>query len=144
MSRKGVPEIDLDDAKGAHAADRLRTARVGWLTSVAADGTPQSSPVWFVWNTDEIVMYSVPSPRVANVNRSTRVSLHLDGDGRGGDVVVIEGDARVDRSAPSAAGNLEYLAKYRPVMDARGWTPEWFAGRYSVPIRIRPTRYRYW
>jgi len=29
-------------------------------------------------------------------------------------------------------------------MDGNGWTPEWFAERYCVPVRISVTKYRYW
>ncbi|MEA2010330.1 MAG: TIGR03667 family PPOX class F420-dependent oxidoreductase, partial [Actinomycetota bacterium] len=68
----------------------------------------------------------------------------LDGNGMGGDIVIVEGTARIDATAPSAAENAEYLVKYKLVMDDYGWTPEWFAGRYSVAIRISPTKYRYW
>jgi hypothetical protein len=28
------------------------------------------------------------------------------------------------------------------MLDTYEWTPEWFAGQYSVAIRIRPTRWR--
>ncbi|MCJ7782275.1 MAG: TIGR03667 family PPOX class F420-dependent oxidoreductase, partial [Acidimicrobiia bacterium] len=116
----------------------------GWLTTVAADGTPQTSPIWFLWDGDEFLLYSLESARVRNLTSKARVSLNLDGNGMGGDIVVVEGTARLDETAPTAAENSAYLAKYEPVMDENGWTPEWFAGRYSVPIRITPTRYRYW
>lgn len=123
---------------------RLESARVIWLTTVDPDGMPQTSPVWFVWAGDEFVVYSLDSPRARNVSQHPEVSLNLDGNGMGGDIVVIEGRARLDRSAPSAAENEDYLSKYGPVMDERGWSPEWFAGRYSIPIRIAATKYRYW
>ena len=65
-------------------------------------------------------------------------------DQGGGDIVIVEGTARIETDAPSAADNPAYVEKYLPVMNDYGWTPEWFAGRYSVPIRIAPTRFRYW
>lgn len=144
VSRSARPTIDRSDESGAHAAQRLESARVIWLTTVDRGGTPQTSPVWFLWEGDEFSIYSLDSPRVRNVNRHPEVSLNLDGNGMGGDIVVVEGQARIDHSAPSAAENVDYLAKYGPVMDDRGWSPEWFAGRYSVPIRITATKYRYW
>lgn len=144
MSRTGIDHIDRSDPKGARAATRLENERVGWLTTIAPDGTPQTSPVWFVWDDDIVTMYSLESARVRNIADRPRVSLNLDGNGLGGDIVVIEGTARVDRSLESAAANTRYLAKYRPVMDEREWTPDWFAARYSVPIVITPTKYRYW
>lgn len=136
--------IDRSDERGERAARRLETERVIWLTTVSADGTPQSSPVWFAWDGEEFVVYSLESARVRNIGVHSKVSLNLDSNGRGGDIVVVEGDARIDRDYPSAAGNLSYLAKYRTVIEGNDWTPQWFAGRYSAPIRITPTRYRYW
>jgi PPOX class probable F420-dependent enzyme len=144
MTRPGTARIDTTDGKGARADQRLRTSRVAWLTTVASDGTPQTSPIWFLWDGGDITIYSLDSPRVRNLELHGRVSLNLDGNGLGGDIVVIEGTARIDRSLPSAADNADYLDKYRPVLDEYGWTPEWFAARYSVPVIVTPTRYRYW
>ena len=144
MSRSGIAEIDTSDASGARAVERLSSDRIGWLTTVASDGTPQVSPIWFLWNGDEILVYSLDSPRGRNIASHPRVSLNLDGNGLGGDIVIVEGNARIDADAPSAADNPAYVTKYLPVMEEYGWTPEWFAGRYSVPIRITPTRFRYW
>ncbi len=144
MSRTGVRSIDASSASGQRATKRLANDRVGWLTTVAPNGTPQVSPIWFLWDGDEILVYSLESPRARNVAEHPRVSLNLDGNGLGGDIVIVEGDARIDGATPSAADNRDYLAKYGPVMDDHGWTPEWFAGRYSVPIRVTPTRFRYW
>jgi len=144
MTRSGIAEIDQGDERGAHASQRLASDRIGWLTTVAPGGTPQVSPIWFLWDGEEILVYSLDSPRARNVAEHARVSLNLDGNGLGGDIVIVEGTARIDNETPSAADNPSYLAKYLPVMDDYGWTPEWFAGRYSVPIRVTPTRFRYW
>lgn len=144
MTRTGTSRIDRDDPKGAHALERLATARVIWMTTVGRDGAPQSSPVWFLWDGETFLVYSLESPRVRNLDRHPRVGLHLDGNGLGGDIVVAEGTARVDRSLPAASANPDYLAKYGPIMADRDWTPEWFAGRYSAPVVVEPTRFRYW
>jgi PPOX class probable F420-dependent enzyme len=144
MSRTGARNLDITSASGQRAAERLATERIGWLTTVASDGTPQVSPIWFLWDGTEILVYSLESPRARNIANHPRVSLNLDGNGLGGDIVIVEGTARIDTDAPSADNNPEYVEKYLPVMNDYGWTPEWFAGRYSVPIRISPTRFRFW
>ena len=144
MSRSDVAEIDSSDESGTRTVERLSNDRIGWLTTVAPDGTPQVSPIWFWWHGDEILVYSLDSLRARNIASHPRVSLNLDGNGLGGDIVIVEGTARIDADAPSAADNPAYVAKYLPVMEGYGWAPEWFAGRYSVPIRITPTRFRYW
>ena len=144
MSRIDVTDIARNTGSGDRAAWRLETERIGWLATVAEDGTPETSPIWFLWDGQEILLYSLESLRTRNVAFRPRVSLNLDGNSLGGDIVVVEGTARIDEDTPSAAENPNYLAKYGPVMDDHGWTPEWFSSRYSVPIRIAPTRYRYW
>lgn len=139
-----MSEIDPKDARGSEVIDRLKGDRVGWLTTVSADGTPQTSPIWFLWRGDDILVYSLESPRARNVESHPRVSLNLDGNGMGGDIVVIEGTAVIDAEHPQCVDDPDYLAKYKPVMDDYGWTPEWFAERYCVPILIKPTKFRYW
>ncbi len=142
--QSGVPEIDSNDARGAEVIERLKSDRIGWLTTVATDGTPQTSPIWFLWRGQDILVYSLESARARNVENHPRVSLNLDGNGLGGDIVVIEGTAEIDDDHSSCVDNPDYLAKYKPVMDGNGWTPEWFAERYCVPVVITPTKYRYW
>lgn len=109
------------------AGQRLSTALIGWLTTVSPAGRPQPSPVWFLWQGGDILVYSLAdTARIRNIAANPLVSLNLDGD------------------APSAAEVPEYLAKYAERFATYGWTPEWFAARYPVAIRIRPTRLRAW
>ena len=144
MSRTGIGHLDPEDPQAKTALDRLESERAGWLTTVADDGTPQSSPVWFIWDEDDLYLYSRRSPRVSNIRGNPRVSFNLDGNRMGGKVVVLEGTAVIDNRAPSVDENEQYLEKYGPVMKERDWSPEWFAENYPVFIRIQPTRFRYW
>ena len=74
---------------------------IGWLTTVTPDGQPQTFPVWFLWEDGEALVYSDHrAKRNANIATNPRVSLHLADNGEGGDVVVIEGEARVDPTTP--------------------------------------------
>lgn len=83
-------------AFGGRVARRLREEKLAWLTTVGEDGTPQPNPVWFLWEGDTILMYSLPhAARVANIKRNPRVSFNFDGDGRGGNIIVIGGEARI-------------------------------------------------
>ncbi len=127
------------------AAARLRSDLIGWLTTVSPGGQPQPSPVWFLWEGGNLLVYSLAdTARVRNLEANPKVSLNLDGDGVGGEVVVVEGEARFDPDAPPASGNPPYLEKYRERFERYNWTPEWFAERYPVAIRITPTRLRAW
>jgi PPOX class probable F420-dependent enzyme len=129
--------IDETTAFGARAARRLREERIAWLTTVSQDGTPQPVPVWFLWDgADSVLIYSRPSkPKLRNITRNPRVSLHLDGDGQGGDIVVLLGKARVSDDPP-ADQVPEYTAKYSWGFERNRWTARQFAEDYSVPIRL--------
>jgi PPOX class probable F420-dependent enzyme len=144
MSDFEPAHLDTSSENGSRVAGRLRSELIGWLTTVAPDGMPQTSPVWFFWDGSEFLVYSLESTRVRNIEQRPPVSLHLDGDGRGGAIVVVEGIARIDRSHRPASEHEAYVNKYRELMDGYGWSPEYFAERYPVPIRITPTRYRHW
>ena len=137
----------LDPSSEAHArADRrLRAEPVAWLTTVRADGQPQSTPVWFLWDGETFLVYSQPdAPKVGNVTANPKVSLHLNDDGTGDDVVSFEGAATVEPATPRADRVEGYLAKYRAAIATLGYEPGPFARTYSTAIRVRPTRVRVW
>jgi PPOX class probable F420-dependent enzyme len=137
--------IDETTEAGARAAARLRDELIAWLTTVNPAGQPQSSPVWFLWTGSELVLASLAkTPRAANIRGNPRVSVHLDSDGDGGDIVTIEGEARIDESPIPAAEVEAYFAKYDAKIGEYGWTRESMFRDYPVVIRIRPTRVRTW
>lgn len=116
---------------------------MGWLTTVNPDGQPQSSAIWFLWLDGEILVYShIRAPRNANIETNARVAFNLNTDPDGDEVVTMEGDARIDLSLPLSSVNAAYQVKYRHMIDRYGWTPQWLAEHYPVPIVIRPTRWR--
>ena len=133
--------IDTSTAFGERAARRIRDEVVGWLVTVSPAGAPQPVPVWFLWDgADGVLLYSRPDkPKLRNIAANPRVSLHLDGNGQGGDIVVLSGTA-VLSDDPQADQVEEYVAKYRPLIERNGWTPASFAADYSVPVRISLTR----
>lgn len=135
--------VDLSTEYGLRVERRLRNDRIGWLTTVGVDDTPQPSPIWFLWDGFTLLIYSrAGTPRLANIARHPRVSLNLDGDGRGGDVVVLTGTCRPDPDAPPVDAHPAYLAKYREGILRLGLTAEGFAAAYPVAIRMTPTQLR--
>jgi PPOX class probable F420-dependent enzyme len=135
--------IDESSEFGARAARHLREEIVVWLTTVTPRGAPLPMPVWFVWDgVDSVLMYSRPSARIRNIEANPHVALNFSGDGRGGDIVVLSGEATVDQDAPPAEVAPDYLAKYDGHISRIGMTRETFAQRYSVPVRIRLARLR--
>jgi PPOX class probable F420-dependent enzyme len=135
--------IDTKTEFGARAARRLKDELIYWLVTVSPDGTPQPSPVWALWDGQTALIYSQPNtPKLRNLARHSEVALHLDGDGRGGDIVVLTGTARLAPDTPPADRVPEYIAKYREGITRIGMTPESFARAYSVALRLTPRALR--
>jgi PPOX class probable F420-dependent enzyme len=135
--------LDETTEFGQRAARRLREERIAWLTTVSPRGMPQPVPVWFLWDGEaSVLLYSQPdTPKLRNIAENPRVSLHLDGNGRGGDIVVCVGKARITDD-PSADQVEEYVEKYAEPIERNRWTPASFAADYSVPLRIDVSRIR--
>lgn len=104
----------LESSFAERVRRRLSEGTVVWFTTVGRDGTPQPNPVWFVWDgVDEILIYSrAEANRVAHIKQRPRVSVNLDGNGRGGDILVLTGTATILPGHPLAHENPDYLAKY--------------------------------
>ena len=135
--------IDESTDFGARAARHLREDVVVWLTTVTGAGAPLPSPVWFLWDGGTtVLMYSLPGARVRNIEANPRVTFNFDGDGRGGDIVVLSGTAATEEDAPAVAANPAYLQKYASQITRLGMTPETFGARYSVPVRVTLTGVR--
>jgi PPOX class probable F420-dependent enzyme len=135
--------IDEGTEFGARVARHLRDDVVVWLTTVTPSGAPLPAPVWFIWDGAGLVtMYSLPGARTRNLAANPRVTLNFTGDGRGGDVVILAGEAAVVRDAPPVHANAAYLEKYAGRIRGMGLTPETFGARYSEPVLIRLTRVR--
>jgi PPOX class probable F420-dependent enzyme len=135
--------IDTTNEFGARVQQRLSGEQVIWLITVGTDGTPQPSPVWFLWNDQTILIYSRPNtPKLRNISHNPKVALHFDSDGQGGNIVVLTGEARIDENTQPADQVTTYLAKYQASINRLGMTPRSFADTYSVAISVRPNNVR--
>jgi PPOX class probable F420-dependent enzyme len=135
--------LNLSAEAAAALAERLRTESVAWVTTVTPGGQPQSSPVWFLWEEDEFLVYAQPhSRKVRSIRAHPQVSLHLNSDAEGGQVVTFEGLARIAEGSPLAHEVAAYLAKYRAGIAGIGMSPEQLGAEYSTALRITPTRLR--
>jgi PPOX class probable F420-dependent enzyme len=145
LSRIEVTMLNLDNPKHAAADARLRQETIIWLTTVDAAGQPQTSPVWFLWDGSEFLIYgSADGKKTRNIGANPRVGLNLDGDGEGGGVVVIEGTARIDPDGPPPQEVADLVAKYSQRIESYGWSLDSFAQDYPHVIRVTPTRARIW
>ena len=88
-------------------------------------------------------MFSQPNtPKLRNIAQNPHVSLNFAGDGYGGDIVILSGEATVHPDGAKADAVPAYVEKYREGMQRIGMTPDAFAQAYSVPVRIHPVRLR--
>lgn len=116
---------------------------IGFLTAVDPSGQPQTAPVWFVRDGDDIVVYNRPdTPRLSSIAVNPKVALTLRGDRRGMGGVSIEASATRDDSMPSPQDFPGYLDKYRDEIELIGYTPQAFSVGYGVGVRLVVTRVR--
>jgi PPOX class probable F420-dependent enzyme len=136
--------IDQSTDFGARVAAHLRDDIVIWLTTVSPTGAPLPTPVWFVWDREESLrIQSLPTAkRVEHIATNPNISLNFAGDGQGGDIIVFSGRATIDTAAPPMDRVEPYVAKYASHMERIGVTPEQFAARYSVALRVELGRVR--
>jgi PPOX class probable F420-dependent enzyme len=125
--------------------EALDLALIGFLTAVDREGQPQTSPVWFLRDGDELIVYNRPkSRRLASIVDNDRVAFTLRADRQATGMLTIEGRAVVDDDLEPADRVEAYVTKYAEEIEGMGWTPEQFASLYSVGIRVRVTRLRVW
>ena len=106
--------IDFSTDLGKRAKERLEREIVGWLITVGSDGTPQPSPIWYLWEADTVLIYSQPNtPKVRNIERHPQASFHLEGDNKGGNIIIeVEDDGRgLDKDAILAKAISRGLVK---------------------------------
>ena len=127
------------------AAERLDREPIGWITTVAASGRPQTSPVWFVVHDDAIYIQSqAAAAKLRNIRTNGKVSFHLDGDGAGGDIVTIDADAEILDGPPPGVLDA-YSEKYgRVIRERMRSTPEAMIDEYPTAVRLVPRRIRAW
>jgi len=119
---------------------RLTTDEVAWLTTVTPDGKPAPRPVWFVWDGEAIVIYSMNgAARLRYIEHNPQVTVHFNSAG-GSDIVVISGTARRLPDAPPPSEFPGLLDKYGTLIQRMGETPEWYDNNYGVGLRVTPER----
>lgn len=114
-----------------------------WFTTVRPDGMPQPTPVWFVWDGDTFLIYTMPSSQKAkNFEANPHVALSYNNDAAGEQYVVVMGEAKVDSTAPLPSKNAAYVAKYAAGITRIGMTLESFDATYHLALRVTPTKMR--
>lgn len=135
--------IRLDGAFGERVARRLEQERIIWLTTVDNSGTPQPRPVWFLWDGKSLLIFSQPqTAKIQHIRHNSNVSLNLDSDGRGGDIIVLTGHASFVEEEDYRDLLDAYREKYEQGFKRIQKSAEEFFASYSIAIRIEPQKLR--
>ena len=133
--------IDTSTDYGKRVQKHLSEDQIVWLTTTRADGTPLPAPVWFLWENGTALIFTEPGAhKVRNIERQPRVALNFDGDGRGGDIVVLIGSMAIETAPVSADRLANYVAKYRDGIKMIGLDPDTMFQKYSTALRFTPER----
>jgi PPOX class probable F420-dependent enzyme len=135
--------IDLSSDFGIRVTNRLRDEQIVWLTTTSSDGTPQPNPVWFLWDGEQVLIFSQPNQaKLRNIQRNPRISLNFNGSDYGGGIVVITGSAAIDPGGPIDAERANFQTKCAEGIKSIGLTPESMLRTYSELIRVTPEKLR--
>jgi PPOX class probable F420-dependent enzyme len=122
---------------------RLQNAEYIWFTTVRADGMPQPTPVWFVWDNGTFLIYSNPqAQKVRNIINNPRVALSFNDNPDASEYLVIMGEAQIDSNTPSPVDMAAYHAKYKQGIIEIGMNDDSFRQTFSAPIRVTPVSVR--
>ncbi|MBK8026548.1 MAG: pyridoxamine 5'-phosphate oxidase family protein [Chloroflexi bacterium] len=114
-----------------------------WCTTIHPDGRPHITPIWFIRDGDSFYFYTIPrSQKVKNLTANPHIALAFAGDAEGEEYFVVDGVGAVDPTLPAPHLNATYMAKYGNAPYMVESTPEKYAERFSLPIRITPKRVR--
>ncbi len=94
------------------ASQRVEESKVVWLTTLRADGSPHTTPVWFVYESNHLwVGTGLRNVKVRNVRNDSRVSAAIDGTSDAS--LVAEGTAQlIDPAAVGASVTEAFSHKY--------------------------------
>jgi PPOX class probable F420-dependent enzyme len=118
---------------------------VGFLTPVNRSGQPQTSPIWYIRDDEDLIVYNRPTAaRLVSIAANPMVAFNLRGDRRAMGALTIEALAVVDIGLPPADEHLGYVQRYGREIERLGWTPRSFADEFSVGLRLSVERIRSW
>lgn len=127
-----------------HVRERLQNDLIAWLTTMRSDGQPVTIPVWFLWDGEEIRIFSKPGQaKLHNIAANARVSVAIDDTRGGGDVISIDGTAVHQTEQPGQHLVTAYQEKYGEPIRGLGFADaEAMAAEYSAAIVVTPTKLR--
>jgi PPOX class probable F420-dependent enzyme len=132
--------LDLASEQGKRIDRQLRDATVAWMSTVRPDGEPHLIPVWFLWDGETILIFSMPkNQKLRNLRQNNRVVLGIPSGG-GASNILVEGQAELLGTGVVTTALPAYAEKYSKLITAIGLDPESMARQYSEAIRVTPAK----
>ena len=133
-------------ALGRWPVDGVPRDPVAWLVTVASDGRPVPTPVWFLWDNGSFIIFSKPNQaKLKNIARSGRVSLNLEATEDEEQITIFTGHAEImDRASVAPEIFDRYAQKYEQGMINIKLPRAEYERTYTVPIRMTPEILRGW
>lgn len=133
----------MSDTISTEYDDIIERAIYVWFISIRPDNTPHTTPIWFIRDGVVFYFYTIPgSEKVKHLRANPNVAMSFAEDREGEKYFVVYGTAAIDESLPPPHLNPVYMAKYANEPYMLEMTPEKYALRFSLPIRVTATRIR--
>jgi general stress protein 26 len=119
----------------------LEKAPIARISSLNADGTIHSAPVWFIYRDDTLIIWTTEASRkVKNIKRNRRVTVLVD-DEKTAIGVLVYGEAELDYNV-GLEETISVSEKYMSSRQAEIYAKEFLeiARGGAVKIIIRPRR----
>lgn len=138
--------IDTSTEHGAKVANQVVERKLAWLTTVAADGTPQPNPVWFIWDNGSFIIFSRPNQaKLKNIALRPRISLNFEATEDEEQITIFTGSAEIiDRATVPQTLFDAYAEKYAQGMINIELPREQYEAAYTSVIRFTPEKLRGW
>jgi PPOX class probable F420-dependent enzyme len=135
--------LDVARPYDAHIDHRLRTEPIIWFGTSSLPGHPHLVPMWFLWDGDRILLFSLPNTRkLSDLAANSAVVLALEAADQGYDIVILEGRATLLNDPEVTPLMPSFVAKYANI--PRRWSAEEWAQKFSKTIQVIPTKLTGW
>ncbi len=123
----------------ARARETLSKPVIIRVSTISPEGYPHTTPVWFILDGDDLVVFTSPNTQKAkNVRANPKGSLTIGGDPVGSPCYLVEGDFGVEDD-PDHAWTSKITHHYEPPDRAQQWLDAWKNDEHVI-LRLKPRR----
>lgn len=117
----------------------LQQPVIARVSTVSPDGYPHTTPVWFILDGDDLLIFGNRDTRKAkNIRHNPKGCLSIGGDPVGTPAYLIEGAFTIEDD-PDHAWAVKITHHYEPPEKAEEWLQSWKELDFVV-LRLKPRR----